>query len=112
MNRRIPSALSALAAFALLLPAQEQPEKPAHPDVRLTYELPVDTLQRQLQQNPDQDLEQVLASIVRTMQSRLGAFGTVTRHEAEKVAAHAITLATPEEVDDFLFEEADRLIGT
>ena len=82
MNRHIPAALSALAAFALLLPAQEQPEKPAHPDVRLTYELPVDTLQRQLQQNPDQDLEQVLASIVRTMQTRLGSFGTVTRHEA------------------------------
>ncbi|MEM9176702.1 MAG: phosphoenolpyruvate--protein phosphotransferase [Myxococcota bacterium] len=34
----------------------------------------------------------------------------VTRHEAEKVALRALTLATPEEVDDYLFEEADRLV--
>ena len=36
----------------------------------------------------------------------------ITRHEAEDVAERALTFATPEEVDDYLFEEADRLIPT
>jgi len=36
---------------------------------------------------------------------------SVTRHDAEKVADHALGLATPEEVDDYLFEQTDRLIG-
>ncbi|MHC4938806.1 MAG: phosphoenolpyruvate--protein phosphotransferase [Planctomycetota bacterium] len=35
---------------------------------------------------------------------------TITRHRAEEVAERALSLATPEEVDDYLFEEADRLI--
>jgi phosphotransferase system enzyme I (PtsI) len=34
----------------------------------------------------------------------------VTRHRAQEVAERALSLATPEEVDDYLFEEADRLV--
>ena len=34
----------------------------------------------------------------------------VTRHRAEEVAERAMSFATPEEVDDYLYEEADRLI--
>jgi len=34
----------------------------------------------------------------------------VTRHRAEEVADRALSFATPEEVDDYLFEQADRLI--
>ena len=34
----------------------------------------------------------------------------VTRHRAEEVAERALSLATPEEVDDYLYEEADRLV--
>jgi len=81
MNRSLPAALAALASFALLLPAQEP--KPAQTQgVRLTYELPIDALQRQLQQQPGRDLEQAITDVVRTMQSRLGRFGKVTRHQA------------------------------
>lgn len=36
---------------------------------------------------------------------------SVTRHDAEEVAEHALSLATPEEVDDYLCEQTDRLIG-
>ena len=99
MNRRTPAALLALATFALLLPSQDEVRhptpQPTQPGVRLTYELPVDTLQRQLQRTPDQDLEQVLAGIVRTMQARLGALGTVTRHQATGFTID-IEEATPE----------------
>jgi phosphotransferase system enzyme I (PtsI) len=35
---------------------------------------------------------------------------SLTRREAQEVAAKALELSTPEEVDDFLFEESDRLI--
>jgi len=35
---------------------------------------------------------------------------SVTRREAQEVAVRALEFATPEEVDDYLFEEAERLI--
>ena len=35
---------------------------------------------------------------------------SVTRHEAQAIAARALEFATPEEVDDYLFEETERLI--
>ena len=35
---------------------------------------------------------------------------SVTRHEAQRIAARAFKLATPEEVDDYLFEETERLV--
>lgn len=74
MKTPTPIMIGLLAAFA---GAQD----PA-PKLRLTYELPVDALQRSLRDDPDLDLEQLLARSVANVERRLGRAASVRRGDA------------------------------
>lgn len=68
-------------ALASICPAQEaNPQSPK--GIRLTYDLPVDAIQRTLQQRPGSSMEQLLTEAVASVQQRLKATGKVSRSGA------------------------------
>jgi len=78
-----PSHLAAALTLALASICPSQEAKPQSPQgVRLTYDLPVDAIQRTMQQRPGSTMEQLLTEAVKSIQQRLRRTGKVSRSGA------------------------------
>ena len=93
MHAKPVGSLLVLLILAAATHAQAPEPAPPRDGRRLVYELPVDTLQRTLQNEPKRDLEQLLDRMVRTVAARVGDEVSVRR-----TAASGFTVDVPQKL--------------